>query len=103
MAEVLAAYCFLAAFVIADPLAGPESPRRMAAVGVLLGLAVCFRVQMGPALLVFAILRCRGKLREAWLPLLTGGAAVLVLDLELPIRGSVFSNGRAVASKEIDA
>jgi hypothetical protein len=81
MAEVLSAYCFLAAFLVADSAAGREAPRQMAVVGMLLGLAVCFRVQMGPALFVFAVLRCRTEWRRCWLPLLVGGGAVVTLDL----------------------
>ena len=83
MGEVLSAYCFLAAFLVADTAAGRETPRQMAVVGMLLGLAVCFRVQMGPALLVFAVLRCRTEWRRCWFPLLAGGVVVVVLDLGL--------------------
>jgi phosphatidylinositol glycan class B len=83
MGEVLSAYCFLAAFLVADTAAGRETPRQMVVVGMLLGLAVCFRVQMGPALLVFAVLRCRTEWRRCWFPLLAGGSAVVVLDLGL--------------------
>jgi len=90
LAEVLSAYCFLASYLVADTATlvadtaiRREAPRQMAVVGMLLGLAVCFRVQMGPALLVFAILRCRAEWRQCWLPLLAGGSAVVVLDLGL--------------------
>lgn len=83
MGEVLSAYCFLAAFLVADPAAGRETPRRMAIVGMLLGLAVCFRVQLGPALLVYACLRCGTEWRRCWLPLLAGGGAIVILDLGL--------------------
>jgi GPI mannosyltransferase 3 len=82
MGEVLSAYCFLAAFLLAD---GDRrgAPGRMAVVGMLLGLAVCLRVQLGPALFVYACLRCGTEWRRRWLPLLAGGAGVVILDLGL--------------------
>lgn len=83
MGEVLSAYSFLAAFVLADGAPGVRSPRRMAIVGMLLGLAVCFRVQTGPAMFVFALLCCRAEWRRCWLPLLVGGGLVVLLDLGL--------------------
>jgi hypothetical protein len=83
MGEVLSAYCFLAAYLVADDADRDASPKRMAIAGALLGLAVCFRVQTGPAMAVFAILRCRTEWRRCWLPLLLGGSAVALLDLGL--------------------
>jgi GPI mannosyltransferase 3 len=83
MGEVLSAYCFLAAFLLADAAAERETPRRMAVVGILLGLAVCFRVQLGPALLVYTCLRCGTEWRRCWLPLLAGGGAIVAIDLGL--------------------
>jgi phosphatidylinositol glycan class B len=83
MGEVLSAYCFLVAFLVAETATGRETSRQMALVGMLLGLAVCFRVQMGPALFVFAVLRCRAEWRQRWLPLLVGGGVVVALDLGL--------------------
>ena len=83
MGEVLSAYCFLAAYLIADDTERSPSSKRMAFAGALLGLAVCFRVQTGPAMAVFAILSCRLEWRRRWLPLLIGGSAVVLLDLGL--------------------
>jgi phosphatidylinositol glycan class B len=83
MGEVLSAYCFLAAYLIADEAEQSPSPKRMAFAGALLGLAVCFRVQTGPAMAVFAILSCRFEWRRRWLPLVVGGVAVVLLDLGL--------------------
>lgn len=83
LGEVLSAYCIIGAFLLADTAAGEVSRRRMALVGALLGLAVCLRVQVGPAVLVFALLRCGVKWRQCWLPLAIGGAAVVALDFGL--------------------
>jgi phosphatidylinositol glycan class B len=93
LGEVLSAYCILGAILLADTAAERETPIQMALVGVLLGLAVCLRVQMGPALLVFTLLRCGIKWRQCWLPVLIGGATVVVLDfglLDLLTWGSPF-------------
>ena len=83
MGEVLSAYCFLAAFLVADSPSEQDTPGQMVLVGALLGLAVCLRVQMGPALLVFTVLRCRNQWRRCWLPMLAGGGTVVLLDLGL--------------------
>ena len=84
MGEVLSAYCFLAAFLVTDPAVdGDLTTRRMAAAGMLLGLAVCLRVQIGPAMAIFALLRCRTEWRRCWLPLVAGGVIVVLVDLGL--------------------
>ncbi|HXC27998.1 MAG TPA: hypothetical protein VNV38_08585 [Stellaceae bacterium] len=83
MGEVLSGYCFLAAYLVADNADRDPSPNRMAIAGALLGLAVCFRVQTGPAMAVFALMCCRGEWRRRWLPLVLGGGAVVLLDLGL--------------------
>jgi len=82
MGEVLSAYCFLGAYLVTDGADETPSPRRMAVAGALLGLAVCFRVQTGPAMAIFAVLRCGFEWRR-WLPLVLGGVAVVLLDLGL--------------------
>jgi phosphatidylinositol glycan class B len=83
MGEVLSAYCFLGAFLLTEPDGARAPPRRMMVAGLLLGLAVCLRVQVAPAMAVFAALRCRGEWRRCWLPLLAGGGLVVLLDLGL--------------------
>jgi GPI mannosyltransferase 3 len=83
LGEVLSAYCILGAILLADTAAERETPTQMALVGALLGLALCLRVQVGPALLAFALLRCGIKWRQCWLPVLIGGATVVVLDFGL--------------------
>src|SRR5271170_7594826 len=83
LGEVLSAYCILGAILLAVTAAERETSTQMALVGVLLGLAVCLRIQVAPALLVFALLRCGLKWRRCWLPVLIGGATVVILDFGL--------------------
>ena len=80
MPEVLSSYCILGGILVADSSMGRDTPRQMLLMGALLGLAVCLRVQAGPALLILVLFRCRTNWRRCWLPLLVGGGSVVIFD-----------------------
>lgn len=72
----LATACGAAAFAFG---AG-QSRRRMIAAGALLALTCVLRFQYGPAMLVLAAFAGGRDWRGRWLPMITGGAGVLVVS-----------------------
>lgn len=55
-------------------------PRQFAMAGLLMGLSFVARIHYAPALLVLAIFAAKRDWRGAWLPLVAGGVAALVID-----------------------
>lgn len=76
LTEVLAAYVMFPAVYLASD--APRSTRTAAVLGALLGLTLCLRFQMVPALAVIAAWYCRTDLRHKWLALMLSGSIVAI-------------------------
>ncbi|HEX8057256.1 MAG TPA: hypothetical protein VF481_11385 [Novosphingobium sp.] len=55
------------------------TPRKLAAAGFALGLAVIIRYQFLPAIGVLVLLTCKYRFRDLWLPVAIGGIAALLV------------------------
>ncbi len=77
LTEVLAAYAMFPAVYLASD--GTHSMRKALLLGAVLGITLCVRFQMIPALAVIAAWYCRTDLRHKWLPVILAGLAVVTL------------------------
>jgi phosphatidylinositol glycan class B len=70
------------------------SPKYFGSIGLLLGLAFCFRFHLSLALLVVAIWACRSEWRSRWVPLFVGGAIPIILvgSVDLVTWGTPFQS-----------
>lgn len=80
LSEVLAADALVVGLYLAYPGAPETSWRRLALGGAFLGLALTFRVQLGPAIAVAGVAICGTSLKQRYLPLLAGAAAPILLS-----------------------
>ena len=78
LTEVVAAHLLVIAVYLAYPGQPVNGWRRLFIAGLLFGLIVSLRVHLAPALLVAAIYICRLEVKDKWVPLVAGGALVLL-------------------------
>jgi hypothetical protein len=78
LSDVIASDVLMVGLYAALPVTTHPGPRRLMLAGFLFGLAFALRMQLGPALLVAAIFAC-GREKRAWVALILGGSAILLL------------------------
>ncbi len=79
LSENMGASALVAGLYLIYPGSPATSPKRLALGGVLLGLALIFRFQLGPAIFVAVVAVCRMDFRSRYLPLLLGAAVPVLL------------------------
>jgi GPI mannosyltransferase 3 len=83
--EVQGGNILVVAVGLGELVAGSAAPPRRgtyALIGGLLGLVICLRIQLVPALPLVSLWVCRARFRQCWLPLLAGSAVpILALGL----------------------
>jgi hypothetical protein len=80
LSEALAADVLVVGLYLAYPGAPENRWRWLALGGVFLGLALIFRIQLGPAIAVGVIAICGTSFWRRWLPLLAGAAVPILLS-----------------------